>query len=69
MFDGMFERNVVSWNSLLEGYIRCGDIFKAMQVFYEMRMPYGNVISWTAIIAAGLAQNGRFKQKLFLYFI
>lgn len=26
LFDDMPERSVVSWNSLLKGYVKCGDI-------------------------------------------
>lgn len=65
VFDEMCERNVVSWNSLLAGYTRCGDVVKARQIFDEM--PDRNVISWTIMIA-GLAQNGRCKQALSLFY-
>ncbi|XVF11889.1 hypothetical protein REPUB_Repub08aG0066300 [Reevesia pubescens] len=61
VFDEMGERNVVSWNSLLAGYIRCGDVDMARRVFDEM--PVKNVVSWTTMIA-GFARNGKCKQAL-----
>ena len=64
VFDEMIDRNVVSWNSLLAGYVRCGDLDGARRVFDEM--PERNVVSWTTMIA-GCAQNGRCKQSLNLF--
>ncbi|GKU89765.1 hypothetical protein SLEP1_g3860 [Rubroshorea leprosula] len=64
LFDEMSERNVVSWNSLLAGYIRCGDVDGARKLFDEM--PERNVVSWTTMIA-GCAQNGKCKQALSLF--
>jgi pentatricopeptide repeat protein len=64
VFDEMDERTVVSWNSLLAGYIRCGDIDEARRIFDEM--PERNVISWTTMIS-GCAHNGRCRQALSLF--
>ncbi|GLU12408.1 hypothetical protein SLE2022_290930 [Rubroshorea leprosula] len=64
LFDEMSERNVVSWNSLLAGYIRCGDVDGARKLFDEM--PERNVVSWTTMIA-GCAQNGKCNQALTLF--
>ncbi|CAI9112062.1 OLC1v1012436C1 [Oldenlandia corymbosa var. corymbosa] len=64
LFDEMTDRNVVTWNSLLSGYIRCGDVDGARQVFDEM--PERNVVSWTTMID-GYATNGRFRQALVLF--
>ncbi|XP_059644856.1 pentatricopeptide repeat-containing protein At5g56310-like [Cornus florida] len=64
VFDEMAERNVVTWNSLLSGYLRCGDIDGARRVFDEM--PERNVVSWTTMIA-GCAHNGRCKQALSMF--
>ncbi|KAG4116640.1 hypothetical protein ERO13_D12G181500v2 [Gossypium hirsutum] len=61
LFDEMAERNAVSWNSLLAGYIRCGDVDTARRVFDEM--PDKNVVPWTTMIA-GFARNGKCKQAL-----
>ncbi|KAM1346990.1 hypothetical protein ACFX2H_035975 [Malus domestica] len=44
VFDGMRERSVASWNSLLAGYVWCRDVDGAQRIFNEiskwnMRMP------------------------------
>lgn len=64
VFDEMDDRTVVSWNSLLAGYIGCGDIDEARRIFDEM--PERNVISWTTMIS-GCAHNGRCRQALSLF--
>jgi pentatricopeptide repeat protein len=64
VFDDMSQRSVVSWNSILAGYIRCGDFDGARRVFDDM--PHRNVVSWTTMIA-GCAQNGQSKQALLLF--
>ncbi|MCD7466037.1 hypothetical protein HAX54_002361 [Datura stramonium] len=61
VFDEMMEKNVVTWNSLLFGYFRNGDVDKALKIFDEM--PDKNVVSWTTVIA-GCTQNGRCQQAL-----
>ncbi|XP_062116658.1 pentatricopeptide repeat-containing protein At5g66520-like [Humulus lupulus] len=63
-FDDMPERNVVSWNSLLKGYVKCGDIDGARRIFSEM--PERNVVSWTTMVA-GCAQNGKSRESLSLF--
>ncbi|KAJ7978453.1 Pentatricopeptide repeat-containing protein [Quillaja saponaria] len=64
VFDDMTLRSVVSWNSLLAGYVRLGDFDSARRVFEDM--PERNVVSWTTMIA-GYAKNGRSKQSLSLF--
>ncbi|KAJ8553681.1 hypothetical protein K7X08_024359 [Anisodus acutangulus] len=64
VFDEMIEKNVVTWNSLLLGYFRNGDVDEALRNFDEM--PDKNVISWTIVIA-GCTQNGRCQQALALF--
>jgi len=64
VFDDMAERSVVSWNSILAGYVRCGDFDGAMRVFDAM--PCRNVVSWTTMVA-GCAQNGKCRQALLLF--
>ena len=64
LFDDMPERNVVSWNSLLKGYVKCGDIDGARRVFDAM--PERNVVSWTTMVA-GCAQNGKSRQALSVF--
>ncbi|KAK2979640.1 hypothetical protein RJ640_023568 [Escallonia rubra] len=48
VFDGMVVKDVASWTSLLNGFVKCDDIDSARRVFDEM--PQRNVISWTAMI-------------------
>lgn len=48
MFDVMEVKDVVSWSSLLNGFVMCDDIESARQVFDEM--PLRNAVSWTAMI-------------------
>lgn len=36
VFDGMYNKNVVSWTSLIDGYARGGDPRKAVSLFYQM---------------------------------
>ncbi|KAL5572734.1 hypothetical protein UlMin_022331 [Ulmus minor] len=37
VFDGMLDRNVVTWNSLIVGYVQNGLSEEAIEIFYEMR--------------------------------
>ncbi|KAH0687242.1 hypothetical protein KY289_017953 [Solanum tuberosum] len=64
VFDEMIEKNVVTWNSLLFGYFRNGDVDEAIRIFDEM--PDKNVVSWTTVIA-GCTQNGRCQQAQALF--
>lgn len=64
VFDEMSERSIVTWNSLLLGSVRCGDIDGARRFFEEI--PGKNVVSWTTMIA-GLVQNGRSEEALGLF--
>lgn len=56
--------NVVTWNSLILGCFRCGDVDGARRVFEKM--PERNMVSWTTMIA-GCAQNGQCKEALALF--
>ncbi|KAG6421454.1 hypothetical protein SASPL_118007 [Salvia splendens] len=47
--DEIRERNVVSWNFLLWGYVKCGDLAMALSVFDEM--PEKDVVSWTSMVS------------------
>ncbi|XP_047950952.1 pentatricopeptide repeat-containing protein At3g22690 [Salvia hispanica] len=51
VFDQMsVNRTVVSWNSLLAGFARNGDVDSAIRAFDEM--PERNVVSWNTMIGA-----------------
>ncbi|PKI71209.1 hypothetical protein CRG98_008384 [Punica granatum] len=53
--------DVPTWNSMIAGYARCGDMEGAAQLFATM--PSRNVISWTAMIS-GYSQNGQYSDAL-----
>ena len=54
-FDGMSERSVVSWTTMVVGYASVGDLVEANKLFDQM--PQRNAVSWNAIIS-GFAQMG-----------
>ncbi|KAL8547200.1 hypothetical protein ACS0TY_006784 [Phlomoides rotata] len=64
VFDEMPNRNVVTWNSLLLGSFRCGDVHGARRIFEEM--PERSVVSWTTMIN-GCVENGRCKEALAIF--
>lgn len=59
-----YEKDVVVGNALVNMYGKCGNLCKARSMFH--RMPYHDVVSWTAIIAA-CAQNGQSKEAVDLF--
>ncbi|KAG5043790.1 hypothetical protein JHK87_007705 [Glycine soja] len=48
VFDGMSDRNVVSWTAMLVGYVAVGDVVEARKLFDEM--PHRNVASWNSML-------------------
>ncbi|KAK9014638.1 hypothetical protein V6N11_005791 [Hibiscus sabdariffa] len=50
LFDEIPERNIVTWNTMITGYSRSGDVNKAYDLFKAM--PLKDVASWSAMIAA-----------------
>ncbi|CAL9205043.1 unnamed protein product [Musa hybrid cultivar] len=48
LFDSMPERDLVSWNLMIDGYIKCGRLVDAEELFE--RMPVRDVISWATMI-------------------
>ncbi|KAK4373745.1 hypothetical protein RND71_009129 [Anisodus tanguticus] len=51
LFDKMPEPDVVSWTSMISGYIRCGKIDKARELF-NRNDAKRDVVTWTAMLAA-----------------
>ncbi|GLT49218.1 hypothetical protein SLA2020_227930 [Shorea laevis] len=61
LFDEMPEKNSVTWNTMLSGFAKSGDINSACQVFDAI--PLRNVDSWSAMIA-GYVSNGKYGSGL-----
>ncbi|OWM79749.1 hypothetical protein CDL15_Pgr023161 [Punica granatum] len=57
VFDEMPEKDLVSWNSLIDGYARCGEVDLALEM--DMR----DLITWNSMIA-GYDLNGKFKDAV-----
>ncbi|CAK8530833.1 unnamed protein product [Lathyrus sativus] len=56
LFSSMFEKDVLSWTSMVVAYTRASRIDDACKVFDEM--PIKNMVSWTVLITS-FAKNGR----------
>ncbi|XVF87230.1 hypothetical protein PTKIN_Ptkin18bG0102000 [Pterospermum kingtungense] len=65
LFERIPVRDTVSWNSMIKGCLRCGDLVMAKKLFDEM--PGRNVVSWTTMLN-GYLQFGKIEvaEKLFL---
>lgn len=61
VFYNLGVKNSVSWNTMLNGFMRNGEIELAIQLFDEM--PTRDAISWTALIN-GLLKHGYSEQAL-----
>lgn len=48
VFDGIRDKNVVSWNAMLDGYAKCGDTGSARALFDSMTER--DVVSWSSLI-------------------
>ncbi|KAF9612505.1 hypothetical protein IFM89_000427 [Coptis chinensis] len=61
----MSNRDSASWNSIINGYVRVGDVDTAHRIFYQM--PMKNVGSWNIMISGYLnkAHNPGYGLKLF----
>lgn len=64
LFDGIYDRDVASWNCIIAGFFRREDVEKARELFDQM--PERNVVSWNTVVT-GYAQNGRSPEALLLF--
>ncbi|XP_038971156.1 pentatricopeptide repeat-containing protein At2g22410, mitochondrial-like [Phoenix dactylifera] len=64
LFDGMVDKDIVSWNSMVAGYIRCGNMVAARRLFDQI--PKKSEVSWSLLIN-GYVQNLCFKEALMVY--
>ncbi|XP_038877935.1 pentatricopeptide repeat-containing protein At3g22690 [Benincasa hispida] len=64
VFDSMSNKSIVSWNSLLVGYIRNKDLESARKIFNEM--PEKDIVSWNTMINA-LVQESMFDEAIELF--
>ncbi|KAK1349191.1 Pentatricopeptide repeat-containing protein [Heracleum sosnowskyi] len=64
LFDVSLNRDVVTWNAVLNGYVKCGDVGSAKKLFDEM--PERNAVSWSVMIN-GYVKVGCFKEALEIF--
>ena len=57
-------RNVGSWNSLINGFMRDGEVDRARELFDCM--PEKNVVSWTTMVT-GYSQNGHHEKAVSMF--
>ncbi|KAJ0971104.1 hypothetical protein J5N97_019063 [Dioscorea zingiberensis] len=70
VFDGMSERDCVSWNSVISGCAANGMVFDALEYLNSMELVdklKPNLVSWSAAIG-GFAQNGYDEEALELLY-
>ncbi|KAH0648750.1 hypothetical protein KY285_033998 [Solanum tuberosum] len=48
----MTERDVVSWNSIVNGYVKVGEVVVGQQLFDEM--PQRNLVGWNVMVTGYL---------------
>ncbi|CAK8544491.1 unnamed protein product [Lathyrus sativus] len=64
LFDEIPQRNTVTWNTMILGYSRSGDMNKARELFEEM--PQRDSVSWSSVIS-GYTDIGGYMQSLYLF--
>lgn len=64
VFDEMLERDLVSWNSMIVGYLRNGGLDEGLELFRNMGNK--NIVTWNSIIT-GFVRGGRPKEALELF--
>ncbi|CAM0943085.1 unnamed protein product [Alopecurus aequalis] len=59
VFEGMPERNVVTWTSLLTGYVQGGEHSEAMALFFRMRAEgvWPNPFTFASVLSAAASQG------------
>ena len=48
LFEEMPKRDLISWNSMIDGCVKCGKMENAHHLFN--RMPKRDVVSWTNMV-------------------
>lgn len=67
VFDGMSNRDVVSWNSMIVGCLRNGELDSALELFRKMKERKTiTIITWNSVIT-GLVQGGRAMEALDIF--
>ncbi|CAK9184026.1 unnamed protein product [Ilex paraguariensis] len=56
VFDGMPEPDVITWTTLISGYIKCGLMREARKLFDRVDAKK-NVVTWTAMVSGYLRMN------------
>ncbi|CAN6168633.1 unnamed protein product [Urochloa humidicola] len=64
IFNSMRSKDVISWNTILSGYVESSCLDKAVEVFKEM--PYKNELSWMVMVS-GYVHGGRSEDALKLF--
>ncbi|XP_059623317.1 pentatricopeptide repeat-containing protein At5g66520-like [Cornus florida] len=64
LFDGCLNRDVITWTSVINGYLKSGQVVIARELFDQM--PEKNVVSWSAMIT-GYVQIGLSEEALELF--
>ncbi|XP_077231119.1 pentatricopeptide repeat-containing protein At5g66520-like [Tasmannia lanceolata] len=64
VFDEMSQRDTVSYNSMIDGYVKSGDLDAASGLFWET--PVRNSVTWNTLLS-GYVQNCRFGKGLGLF--
>ncbi|KAF2302157.1 hypothetical protein GH714_033095 [Hevea brasiliensis] len=57
LFDKIERRNTVTWNSMISGYVKRGEMTKARKLFDEM--PKRDIVSWNLMISGYVSCRGK----------